>query len=108
MSQAVEWTSNARFDLEEIIEYIAQDNIDAALDVLDRIENRAAKLSDLTPRGRLIPELLDTGISHYRELIESPWRIIYRQIDSTVYIVAVLDSKRDLEALLLNRFGRGA
>ena len=99
MSQAVEWTSTARYDLEEIIEYIAQDNINAALDALDRIENRAAKLADLTPRGRLIPELLDTGISHYRELIESPWRI---------YIVAVLDSRRDLEALLLNRFGRGA
>jgi len=40
---------------------------------LDRIKNRAAKLADLTPRGRLIPELLDTGISHYRELIESLW-----------------------------------
>ena len=108
MSQAVEWTSTARYDLEEIIEYIAQDNINAAIKVLDRIEQRAAKLADLTPRGRLIPELLDTGISHYRELIESPWRIIYRQIDSTVYIVAVLDSRRDLEALLLNRFGREA
>jgi plasmid stabilization system protein ParE len=108
MSQAVEWTSTARYDLEEIIEYIAQDNINAALDALDRIENRAAKLADLTPRGRLIPELLDTGISHYRELIETPWRIIYHQIDKTVYIVAVLDSRRDLEALLLNRFGRGS
>ncbi|PWQ93391.1 type II toxin-antitoxin system RelE/ParE family toxin [Leucothrix arctica] len=107
MSQPVEWTSTARYDIEEIIEYIAQDNINTALDVLGRIENRAAKLADLTLRGRLIPELLDTGISHYRELIESPWRIIYRQIDKTVYIVAVLDSRRDLEALLLNRFGRG-
>jgi len=106
MSQSVRWTSTARLDLEDIIEYIAQDNINAALDVLDRIENRAAKLGDLTQRGRLIPELLDTGISHYRELIESPWRIIYRQIDQTVYIVAVLDSRRDLEALLLNRLTR--
>ena len=108
MSHAVEWTSTARYDLEEIIEYIAQDNINAAIDVLDRIEQRAMKMADLTPRGRLIPELLDTGISHYRELIESPRRIIYHQIDKTVYIVAVLDSRRDLEALLLNRFGRGA
>jgi plasmid stabilization system protein ParE len=108
MSQAVEWTPTARYDIEEIIEYIAQDNINAALDELDRIENRAAKLADLTPRGRLIPELLDTGISHYRELIEKPWRIICHQIDKTVFIVAVLDSRRDLEALLLNRFGRGA
>ena len=106
MSQSIRWTSTARFDLEDIIEYIAQENVNATLDVLDRIENRAAKLADLTQRGRLIPELLDTGISHYRELIESPWRIIYRQIDQTVYIVAVLDSRRDLEALLLNRLTR--
>ena len=108
MSQAVEWTSTARYDLEEIIEYIAQDNIDAALRVLDRIEERAKKLADLSLRGRLLPELLDTGISHYRELIESPWRIVYHQIDQVIYIVAVLDSRRDLEALLLNRFGRSA
>ena len=108
MSQAVEWTSTARYDLEEIIEYIAQDNIDAALRVLDCIEERAKKLADLSLRGRLLPELLDTGISHYRELIESPWRIIYHQIDRVIYIVAVLDSRRALEALLLNRFGRSA
>jgi addiction module RelE/StbE family toxin len=108
MNQAVEWTSTARYDLEEIIEYIAQDNIDAALRVLDRIEERAKKLADLSLRGRLLPELLDTGISHYRELIESPWRIVYHQIDQVIYIVAVLDSRRDLEALLLNRFGRSA
>jgi len=57
-------------------------------------------------RGRLVPELLHTGISQYRELISAPWRIVYRVERQQVLIMAVLDSRRDLQAVLLNRLAR--
>ena len=97
------WTHTAQQDLTEIIEYIAQDSIGDALAILQKLEARAALLITLPNRGRIVPELLDTGISQYRELVSAPWRIIYRVDKQQVLIMAVLDIRRDLQTVLLNR-----
>jgi toxin ParE1/3/4 len=54
-------------------------------------------------RGRTIPELSSQNIEGYRELVESPWRIIYKMADDKVYIVCVFDGRRSYESILLNR-----
>ena len=105
-SYQVLWTHTAREDLTEIIEYIAQDGIGDALAVLQKLETKAALLITLPNRGRVVPELLHTGISQYRELISAPWRIVYRVDNRQVLIMAVLDSRRDLQTVLLNRLAR--
>lgn len=97
------WTNTAQQDLTEIIEYIAQDSIGDALAILQKLENKAALLITLPNRGRIVPELLDTGISQYREIVSAPWRIVYRVENKQVLIMAVLDSRRDLQTVLLNR-----
>jgi plasmid stabilization system protein ParE len=50
--------------------------------------------------------LLHTGISQYRGLLNAPWRIVYRVDNRQVLIMAVLDSRRDLQTLLLGRLAR--
>lgn len=100
------WTDTAQQDLTGIIDYIAQDSLENALVILGKLEAKAATLNTLPNRGRIVPELLNTGISQYREIISAPWRIIYRAEDSRILIMAVLDSRRDLQTLLLNRLGR--
>ena len=105
-SYQVLWTHTAQHDLTEIIEYIAQDSVDNALAILHKLETKAALLITLPHRGRIVPELLHTGISHYRELVSAPWRIVYRVENRQVLIMAVLDSRRDLQTLLLNRIAR--
>jgi addiction module RelE/StbE family toxin len=97
------WTDTAQQDLTEIVEYIAQDSLDEALAILHKLETKAALLVTLPNRGRIVPELLHTGISQYREFISPPWRIIYRVESQRVMVMAVLDSRRDLQVLLLNR-----
>lgn len=97
------WTDTAQQDLTEIVEYIAQDSVDDALAILHKLETKAALLITLPNRGRIVPELLHTGISQYRELISAPWRIVYRVEDRRVMVMAVLDSRRDLQVVLLNR-----
>jgi toxin ParE1/3/4 len=57
-------------------------------------------------RGRIVPELRWHGITTYRELIVSSWRIIYRVDAPRVLVVSVVDSRRQLEDLLLARFLR--
>ena len=105
-SYQVLWTHTAQQDLTEIIDYIAQDGVDDALMILHRLEAKAALLVTLPNRGRIVPELLHTGISQYRELISAPWRIIYRVESQRVLVMAVLDSRRDLQTVLLGRLAR--
>ncbi|MDO8414504.1 MAG: type II toxin-antitoxin system RelE/ParE family toxin [Gallionellaceae bacterium] len=105
-SYQVLWTHTAQQDLTEIIDYIAQDSVDGALMILLKLEAKAALLVTLPNRGRIVPELLHTGISQYRELINAPWRIIYRVENRQVLIMAVLDSRRDLQTVLLGRLAR--
>ena len=102
-SYQVLWTHTAQQDLTEIVDYIAQDSIADALAILQKLETKAALLITLPNRGRIVPELLHTGISQYRELVNAPWRIIYRVENKQVLIMAVLDSRRDLQTVLLNR-----
>jgi len=105
-SYQVLWSHTAQQDLTEIVEYIAQDSIADALAILQKLEIKAALLITLPNRGRVVPELLHTGISQYRELISAPWRIVYRVENRQVLIMAVLDSRRNLQTVLLGRLAR--
>lgn len=104
--RVVLWTDTARQDLDSLLDYLAEQDPAAALQVLDRIEGRARTLEALTQRGRVVAELRQVGVLHYRELIERPWRIVYRTDAKRVLILAVLDSCRDLQSLLLERLIR--
>ncbi len=44
-------------------------------------------------KGRVVPELQKEGITLYREIIVSPWRIMYKVGNDTVYIMVILDSR---------------
>jgi toxin ParE1/3/4 len=57
-------------------------------------------------RGRIVPEVQDQGITLYRELIVPPWRIIYRISEKAVYVLSVLDSRQNVEDILLKRLIR--
>lgn len=103
-SQRVVWTRTAQDDLEGIVDFIA--DTDTALAVLARIRERAASLCKFSDQGRVVPELHQHGVVMYRELMLPPWRIIYRSDESTVYVTAVFDSRRNLEDLLLERLSR--
>ena len=57
-------------------------------------------------RIALPPELRAVGTLHYQEIIERPWRIVYRVQGERVLVLAVLDGRRSLTALLLERLVR--
>lgn len=81
--------------------------IDAALAVDERLDAAIESLAELSNRGRVVPELRVRGITAYRELIVSPYyRIIYRVEEAEVWIIAVLDHRRDLDTLLHDRARR--
>ena len=100
------WTDAARFDLERIVEFIAEESPANALTALARLKRRCQTLAALPQRGRIVPELRAVDVLTYRELIEGPWRIVYRYDVDRVYIMAVLDARRELSGLLLERLVR--
>lgn len=99
----VKWTSIAEQDLIKIIGFIANDNPKNALNVLNKIKNEASKLHKFPNKGRIIPELQAQGVMLYRELVIPPWRIFYRIADKKVFILGVIDSRQNIEDILLSR-----
>lgn len=97
------WAGVAENDLKEIVEYIATDSPATALKTLTKIKQKASSLYTLPERGRTVPELQDQGILLYRELIVSPWRIIYRISEKKIYVLSVLDARQNVEDILLKR-----
>ena len=100
------WAETAEEDLKTIIEYIYVDSPPAARDSLRKIKTKASNLCPFPQRGRVVPELKDHGILQYRELIVSPWRVIYRISEEQVYVLSVIDSRRNVEDILLERLVR--
>jgi plasmid stabilization system protein ParE len=76
----------------------------AAIDIL--IERQIKSLERMPDRGRRVPELVDRGHTSYRELIAAPYRIVYRPTDREVWVIAIVDGRRDLEELLAERAQR--
>ncbi len=97
------WAESAYRDLEAVVDYIASESINAAIDIYRRIKEKTSTLERLPSRGRVVPELRFHNIASYRELIVSPWRIIYRIEKRSVYVLAVFDGRRNVEDLLLAR-----
>jgi plasmid stabilization system protein ParE len=89
-----------------IVAYLADRSPQAALSTLDRLERRASSLTTLADRGRLVPELGRLRIRDYRELVVSPYRILSRVHGTRVLVLAVVDARRSLEDVLLDRLIR--
>ena len=100
------WTEEAVRDLEDLARYIARDSPGNARRVMKRLRARADSLWSLPERGRIVPELLDLGLRHWRELIVRPYRIVYRISEDRVLVEVIFDGRRDAEALLAERLLR--
>ena len=97
------WAETAKNDLCGIIEYIARDGPSQAQKIFNKIKRAASSLLHSPNRGRIIPELQEQGVLQYRELIISPWRVMYRISGKSVFVLSVLDSRRNIEDILLGR-----
>jgi toxin ParE1/3/4 len=97
-------TDDAVRDLEELYEFIRDhDSPEKAEYVLDKIEKVFSSLAEFPDRGVYPKELSVLGIRDYREIFFKPYRIIYRTIGKSVYVLLITDGRRDMPALLSRR-----
>jgi len=102
----VYWSPVARNDLVELGRYVGRRSKPAAKAALKTIRSKSETLKDFPNRGRVVPELADYSLTLYRELIIDRWRLIYRVAEKTVYVVAIIDARRNVEDILLQRLLR--
>jgi toxin ParE1/3/4 len=104
MSLAVFLTKDAADDLTELYDYISVNDSPRKTEyVLKQIEKTFSTLSEFPERGVYPKELLKLGIREYREIFFKPYRIVCRIMDKNVYVLMVVDGRRDMQALLQRR-----
>lgn len=83
----VHWTDHAKRQLAAIHDHIALDSERYALRVVDRLTRRSQQIARFPKSGRMVPEL---ELDDVREVIEPPWRIVYRILSDRIDILTVL------------------
>ncbi|HWA63486.1 MAG TPA: type II toxin-antitoxin system RelE/ParE family toxin [Caulobacteraceae bacterium] len=88
------WSAQARTDLDEIWLYVAQDRIDAADRLIDRLVDAVRPLADFPrmgmSRSELAPDL--------RAITNGAYVIFYRALSGGVRVERVLHGRRDITA----------
>jgi addiction module RelE/StbE family toxin len=84
---AVYWTPEALARLEDIEAYIAKDTPSAAKEVITRLLARSRQLETAPQSGRVVP---DYPREDLRELLERPYRLIYRITAEHIEILTVM------------------
>ena len=90
----VHWTENAIRHLVNIYEYIALNSPIYGKRMVDRITRRSEQIATHPLSGRKVPEYEAEDI---RELIEKPYRIIYRIKPDQIDVLAVIHGARLLQ-----------
>jgi len=90
----IEWSQTSENDLNEIIDYIAQDSLEYALSFYEEVREKIENLVQFPKMGRKVPELDDPNI---RELILRNYRLIYRIFGEKVQIIRLIHGSRILD-----------
>lgn len=89
------FSSRAKADIAEIVNFIAYDKPQAARKRATGVRKSLANLSDFPRMGRTVPEYGDETI---REIIKGQYRIVYKidEKKDTIVIVTIHHAKRPL------------
>ena len=100
----IRYTAGARNDLLQLRRYVIG-RFDAATwsRSLADLRDRVALLADQPRLGTVPPELAELGIDRYLELAVGRNRLIYELRDDTVFILLVVDHRRDFQTVLARR-----
>ncbi len=90
-------TSIARNDLDTILDYIAQDSVDAALRVMERIQEAFELIAENPGAGHFRSDLTTKPVRFYTVY---SYLIVYLDDCNPVQVVRILSSAQDLSSVL--------
>ncbi len=82
-------------DLEDIRQWYADQHVpDVGESLLREVVDHVERLVDFPQSGRIVPEF---GVTQLREIIQPPFRIVYRLDNDRVRVVRIWRSERQLK-----------
>ena len=91
---------SALADLDDATDYLADKNLDAALNLLDDVDRGFVQLSEFPESGQL-PKDERLRREGYRILVmEYDYLMFYKVIDGSVFIHRLIDGRRNYGAIL--------
>ena len=90
------WSPTARTKTKKILEYISEDNPDAALTLIDQFETKVEQLKQNPESGRTLPEAKNDKI---REIVvHKNYGVIYEINPDTIEILTVRHFRQNFSA----------
>ena len=87
------WSLTSRRKIDEIVDYIAADNLDAALALVEQIETRVQRLKKHPRSGRMAPALNNEMV---REIVvQSNYIVVYELKNDHIVILTIRHSRQD-------------
>ena len=94
--RALRWTEHAVAQLAAVAEHVSLSSPVYAEHLVDRIARRLDQARDLPESGRVVPEFARPEV---RELIEWPYRLVYRVHPDAIEILSVLHGRQEFREL---------
>jgi len=94
--RALRWSEHAVAQLAAVAEYVSLSSPVYAEHLVDRIARRLDQAREFPESGRVVPEFARGEI---RELIESPYRLVYRVRPDAIEVLSVLHGRQQLREL---------
>jgi len=85
----IKWTKEALFNIQEIEDFISQDNPTAVIKFTDKLISLVENLTLFPHKGRIVPEL---SFEQIREIIYKNYRIVYLVKKNSIEVLTVFES----------------
>jgi toxin ParE1/3/4 len=104
MKYKINWSKDAGEEFIEIISWYKHNvGKNAAQKIYSKINSQIEKLKDMPGIGKAVQILKDIGVNNYRQIVQDNWIIYYRVEGRNIYIVSVIDGRRNLEEILYKK-----
>jgi toxin ParE1/3/4 len=97
MDPKVQWTEIALTELHEVAEYIARDSGARAAELIREARASARSIATLPEASPMVQEFDDPTIRE--TYVKRRYRLIYQLAGNKIWIIAFIDSARDLPSL---------
>jgi plasmid stabilization system protein ParE len=98
---------SAEQDLKELRSYVVKNFSQTTwLKTYSKLKESIRNLATFPLLGAVPPELESLNLNQYRQIVSGMNRVIYEPRADAVYIYMIVDTRRDLETLLMQRLMR--
>ncbi len=93
MALKVIWAESALSDLEQVVRFIATEDLEAARKLGNSLIQRVEQVASFPRSGRIVPE---TSNDNVREIILTPYRVVYEisEKNQALYVLRVWHAAR--------------